>query len=76
MSAMEKAATRCILAARERELMARSRGAQGCCSHCREPKGDTRSGRIIGQILGERKPVSREFFLPAIGSWRGSDPRS
>ena len=36
---MEIAATRCILAAMERQLMASSRGAHGLCSNCAETRG-------------------------------------
>lgn len=61
---MENVTARCILAARERQLMASSRGNHGCCSNCMEPKG------ISDRTGFSSKSWQRMYPRPAISSYR------
>ena len=73
MSAMETAATRCILAARERQLMASSRGAHGCCSLCTEQR---RGYQIRPNSRTNLSRNDTSLARVLTGSWRLERKRS
>ena len=68
MSSMEIAATRCILAAMERQLMASSRGAHGLCSNCApKPRGQEDQTEFLHKSWQNKRHLSRSYRQLALG---------